>query len=216
MIVIIITSSIVNVNAQSEEKKLIIEENIEHDGPLWYSVSCLKISCPGLALEIDNNGEIIYQENNHRLEWGGVLEKGATVSVFSDSDLTNEDIEIDSIIVTNQSLVENIDLVDSVPSPGNQIDFQKIITEDHCFLGNCDVELRGKNRGIEFIGILGNNSDKDSIQIYGEPGDAVVISNIIGSEHIKMEIWKRNNSVKELIISNILDEEKFLPVSERK
>ena len=209
MIVIIITSSIVNVNAQSEEKKLIIEENIEHDGPLWYSVSCLKISCPGLALEIDNNGEIIYQENNHRLEWGGVLEKGATVSVFSDSDLANEDIEIDSIIVTNQSLVENIDLVDSVPSPGNQIDFQKIITEDHCFLGNCNVELRGKNRGIEFIGILGNNSDKDSIQIYGEPGDAIVISNIIGSEHIKMEIWKRNNSVKELIINNILDEENF-------
>ena len=64
MIVIIITSSIVNVNAQSEEKKLIIEENIEHDGPLWYSVSCLKISCPGLALEIDNNAEA-YLDLNH-------------------------------------------------------------------------------------------------------------------------------------------------------
>ena len=63
------------VSGQNEEKYIIFEEIIVFEGPFWYSASCLKVSCSGLTLEINNNGDIISLEDSHELEWGGILEE---------------------------------------------------------------------------------------------------------------------------------------------
>ncbi len=190
-------------SGQNEEEKLLLEENIILEGPFWYSVSCLKVSCPGLTLEVDNNEEIYLINDNHQLEWGGYLQSGAVVSLFSSSEITLQDIQINKIIRNNLSEIEEYDLIDSIPSPGNQGSFQEIKTEDNCTLGVCESSLKQNHRFTEFIGVLENNSDKDSIQIYGEPGDAIVISNITGSSNLRMEVWYRNNTVKDLVINEL-------------
>tara|TARA_Y100000768_G_scaffold174115_1_gene130380 strand:- start:1253 stop:3349 length:2097 start_codon:yes stop_codon:yes gene_type:complete len=213
MTVLFMISGIMNVSGQNEEETLLLEEDIVLEGPFWYSVSCLKISCPGLNLEINNNGDIYYLEDSHQLEWGGFLHEGAVVSLFSSSEVTINDIEINMIKSNNLSNIEHNDLIDSIPSPGNQENYHTIITEDHCFLGNCDDSIE-EQRYIEFIGILENHSDKDSIQIFGEPGDVIVLSDIIGNNDLKIELWHRNNSIKELVTNDLNEPENLFEFPE--
>ena len=214
MTVLFIISGITNVSGQNDEEILLLEENISLEGPFWYSVSCLKISCSGLNLEINNNGEIYYLEDSHQLEWGGFLQEGAVVSLFSSSEVTINDVEINMIMADNLSNIEDYDLIDSIPSPGNQENYHTIITEDYCFLGNCDLFIEENQRHIEFIGILENYSDKDSIQIFGEPGDIIVISDIIGNNDLKIEVWHRNNSIKELVRNDLTEPENLFEYPE--
>ena len=126
------------VSGQNEEKYIIFEEIIVFEGPFWYSASCLKVSCSGLTLEINNNGDIISLEDSHQLEWGGNLEEGAIVSLFSSSDVSINDVLIDMIVVDDFSNIEDSDLVDSIPSPGNPENYYSLIIQDNCFLGNCN------------------------------------------------------------------------------
>ena len=195
------------VSGQNEEKYIIFEEIIVFEGPFWYSASCLKVSCSGLTLEINNSGEIISLEDSHELEWGGILEEGAIVSLFSSTDLSINDVLINMIMVNDFSNIEDSDLIDSIPSPGNPGDYHTLMTQDNCFLGNCNSLIEGNQRYIEFIGVLDNHSDKDSIQIFGEPGDIIVISEITGDNDIKIELWHRNDSVKQLISSDLSEQE---------
>jgi len=153
-------------------------------------------------------------EDSHQLEWGGFLQEGAVVSLFSSSEVTINDVEINMIMADNLSNIEDYDLIDSIPSPGNQENYHTIITEDYCFLGNCDLFIEENQRHIEFIGILENYSDKDSIQIFGEPGDIIVISDIIGNNDLKIEVWHRNNSIKELVRNDLTEPENLFEYPE--
>jgi len=203
------------VSGQNEEKYIIFEETIVFEGPFWYSASCLKVSCSGLTLEINNSGEIISLEDSHELEWGGILEEGAIVSLFSSTDLSINDVLINMIMVNDFSNIEDSDLIDSIPSPGNPGDYHTLMTQDNCFLGNCNSLIEGNQRYIEFIGVLDNHSDKDSIQIFGEPGDIIVISEITGDNDIKIELWHRNDSVKQLVSSDLSEQEIFLSTQKK-
>ena len=104
-----------NVSGQNEEEVLLFEEENTVNGPFWISASCVKISCPGLSLEIDDNGEEYYSEDNHKLEWGGILGEGALVSLFSSSEINIDDVKIEIIIANNYSEIEGSDLIDSIP-----------------------------------------------------------------------------------------------------
>ena len=207
MTVLFISSTITIVSGQNEEKNIIFQEKTVFEGPFWYSASCLIVSCSGLTLEINNNGEIISLEDNHQLEWGGNLEEGAIISLLSNTDVSINDILIDMIMVNNLSSVEDSDLIDSIPSPGNPGNYHTLITQDNCFLGNCNSLTDGNQRYIEFIGVLENHSDKDSIRIFGEPGDIIVISDITSDNDIKIELWHRNNSIKQLISNDLTEYE---------
>lgn len=198
------------VSGQNEEKNIIFEEIIVLEGPFWFSTSCLKVSCSGLTLEINNNGDIISLEDSHQLEWGGNLEEGAIVSLFSSSDVSINDVLIDMIVVDDFSNIEDSDLVDSIPSPGNPENYYSLIIQDNCFLGNCNSLIAESDRYIEFIGILDNHSDKDSIQIFGEPGDIIVISEITGDNDLKIEMWHRNDSIKQLVSNDLSENENFV------
>ena len=207
MTVLFISSTITIVSGQNEEKNIIFQEKTVFEGPFWYSASCLIVSCSGLTLEINNNGEIISLEDSHQLEWGGNLEEGAIISLFSNTDVSINDVLIDMIMVNNLSSVEDYDLIDSIPSPGNPGNYHTLITQDNCFLGNCNSLTDGNQRYIEFIGVLENHSDKDSIRIFGEPGDIIVISDITSDNDIKIELWHRNNSIKQLISNDLTEYE---------
>jgi hypothetical protein len=198
-----------NVNGQSNEKVILLEENIEHYGPFWYQVSCLKISCPGLMLEINDDLDSYSEENEHVLEWGGVLNENSTIILSSNSGTSIEDISIQMIKVSQHSVVEEEELIDSVPSPGNQGNYYTVVTSDVCTLGNCDQEIEEIQRKIEFVGILDNYSDKDSIRIAGNPGDVIEISEVTGNQDVKIEIWYRNNQEKELVDNNLLNNDNY-------
>jgi hypothetical protein len=198
-----------NVNGQSNEKVILVEENIEHDGPVWYQVSCLKISCPGLSLEIIDGSETYSSENEHILEWEGVLDADSTMIVSSNSGTSIDDISIQMIKVSSHSIVEEEDLIDSVPSPGNQGNYYTVETSDVCTLGNCGSEIEEKQRKIEFVGILDNYSDKDSVRIAGNPGDVIEISEILGNQDIRIEIWYRNNQEKQLVDNNLINNDNY-------
>ena len=172
------SSSAAIVNGQSEDKIILIEENIDYDGPFWYSVSCLKVSCPGLTIEINDISTNYSSENAHLLEWAGLLSSGASLTISSNSGISIEDISIQMIKVDEFSIVENEDLIDSIPSQGDQENYYTIITSDVCSLGNCDLEIKNYERQTEFIGILDNYSDKDSIKIGGEYGDVIEVSQL--------------------------------------
>jgi hypothetical protein len=190
------------VNGQSEEKIVLIEENIDYAGPFWYSVSCLKISCPGLSIEI-NDLENHTIENEHFLEWSGILNTGSRLTVSSETGTSIDDISIQMVKVNQLSVIEEGDLIDSIPSPGNQDDYYTIITEDICTLGNCDSGIEDYQRKLEFVGILDNYSDKDSIRIAGNSGDIIEVSEMDGDGHLRIEVWQRNNQEKKLLSNDL-------------
>ena len=123
MTVLFISSTIMIVSGQNEEKNIIFEEIIVLEGPFWFSTSCLKVSCSGLTLEINNNGDIISLEDSHQLEWGGNLEEGAIVSLFSSTDLSINDVLINMTLTSPncpvaeelpQSVKKSVEAIDEV------------------------------------------------------------------------------------------------------
>ena len=135
--ILFIGSSTINVGGQSDEKIILIEEDIDYSGPFWYSISCLEINCPGLTLEINNGMENYTLQNEHVLEWSGILDAGSKLTVLSNSDVSVSDISTEMIKVDSLTMIEKEDLIDTIPSPGNQGDYQTIVTSDVCILGNC-------------------------------------------------------------------------------
>ena len=148
------SSSAAIVNGQSEDKITLIEENIDYEGPFWYSVSCLKVSCPGLTIEINGISTNYSSENDHLLEWAGVLSSGASLKISSESSISLEDISTQMIKVNEFSIVENEDLIDSIPSQGNQENYYTILTSDICSLGNCDLGIKDYERQTEFLSLI--------------------------------------------------------------
>ena len=176
--ILFLSSSAIVANGQSEEKNLIIEENINYSGPFWYSISCLKVSCPGLSLEIIDGLENYNLEDDHFIEWAGELNSSSVVRVLSNSGVLIEDISIQTFEINEYSIIEGEDLIDSIPSPGNQDSYYTIVTSDICLLGNCNSDIEEHERKAEYVGILENYSDQDSIKIFGEFGDIIEVSDI--------------------------------------
>ena len=205
--ILFFSSSTIIVNGQSEEKIILVEENIDYDGPFWYSVSCLKVNCPGLTIEINDISVNYSSENDHLLEWAGLLSSEASLTISSNSGISIEDVSIQMIKVDEFSMVENEDLINSIPSQGIQENQHTIMTSDICSLGNCDSAIKDYERRTEFIGILENYSDKDSIKIGGEYGDIIEISQLSGDQHLRIEVWHRNEEGKVLINNDLLDSE---------
>ena len=205
LVILFLSSSAVIVSGQTEEKIIIIEENIDYSGPFWYSVSCQKVSCPGLSLEITDSNESYRLEDNHILEWAGILNSGSSITISSDSGTFIEDIVIEMLKVGEFSVTEDEDLIDTIPSPGNQDIYFTLVTSDNCMMGNCNDDVKENERKLEFVGLLENYSDKDSIKIEGEYGDIIQVSEVLGNENLRIEVWHRNNQEKVLISSNLLD-----------
>ena len=210
MTILFIGASAVSVSGQSDEKVLLIEEDIDYSGPFWYSITCLEVNCPGLTLEINDGSENHTLQNEHVIEWSGVLVAGSKLSISSSQGISINDISIKMIKVEDLTLIEQGDLIDSIPSPGNQGNYQTIVTSDVCNLGVCNSSIQESQRRLDFIGILDNYSDKDSIRIFGHYGDIIEVSEINGNENIKIEVWIRDNNQKELIINDLTHSESHL------
>lgn len=187
------------VNAQNEEKIEIFSNSINTTGPVWLEYNCEQTACQGMELIVNNSGLIHTNLDPHKVEWEGMVEGNISWQLLLDEEISKELIKFDSII-GNEVWSEKEDLPDIVPSPSQQEDFEEIETFSQCQMNRCqsnDMEAEG----VVFTGVLESLNDKDSVRIVGNEGDVLLLPNFRSSTEMEIEIWKRNNEIKERIES---------------
>ena len=86
--------------------------------------------------------------------------------------------------------MEEEDLPDIVPSPGQNSDWLSIDYSSICKLNRCDKSNWEKDR-MTFTGSLENSSDEDAILVLGDFGDVVKITDINSRNLVDLEVWHR-------------------------
>ena len=54
--------------AEDENRVVVLSDEFETDGPVWISVSCLQISCPGMELVVWYDGSEHRHQDPHLVE----------------------------------------------------------------------------------------------------------------------------------------------------
>ncbi|MBK70415.1 MAG: hypothetical protein CMB53_03345 [Euryarchaeota archaeon] len=178
----------------------IIEGGMDFQGPAWLEFECLRVSCTGLELEIEVDGEEYIYSDNHVVHWSGFVDSTLSWEVNIGDDFDIGDIGFDYILPSDSSLVESGDLQDTVPVPGNQPEEYEIDATSACQLDRCEPILGSlpKNTGATFVGSLEDQEDKDAIRIVGDNGDVVVLDNFKSMGFADLEIWKSSSDSKSL------------------
>lgn len=198
-IVLAMSGTLVEVNGQSEEKIEILNYSTNTTGPVWIEYSCEQTMCHGMELIVNNSGLIDIMSDPHRVEWAGMVQENISWRLLSDEVIDREFIKFDSII-SNKTWSEKIDLPDVVPSPSQQEDFKEIETFSGCQMDRCDLNDLG-HEGVVFAGTLESLNDKDAIRIVGNKGDVLLLPKFRSSSDMEIEIWMRNEEIKERIES---------------
>ena len=188
----------INTNAQDEEKEIIWDNSLETTGPVWIEYTCMEISCQGMELIINIDGEITNYSDTHRIEWSGFVNETIAWQVMADYNIDATQIK-SNFIISNKSWYEAIDLPNNVPSPGYQGNYSEIETSSPCQMEYCN-SLDLETEGIIYTGALDNSliesnyHDRDAIRIVGQKEDAMVIKNFKSSDGMAIELWTRNIS----------------------
>ena len=197
--ILAISCTLIGVNAQSEEKIEMFSYSINTTGPVWLEYNCQQTACQGMELIVNNSGLIHKNSDPHTVEWEGMVEGNISWQLLVEEGISEELIEFDSII-SNEVWSEKRDLPDIVPSPSEQEDFEEIETFSQCQMNRCqsnDFEAEG----VFFTGALESLNDKDAIRIVGNKGDVLLLPNFRSSSEMEIEIWMRNDEIKERIES---------------
>lgn len=197
--ILAISCTLIGVNAQSEEKVEIFSYSINTTGPVWLEYNCQLTACQGMELIVNNSGLIYKNSDPHTVEWEGMVEGNISWQLLVEEDISEELIEFDSII-SNELWSEKIDLPDIVPSPSEREDFEEIETFSQCQMNRCQSN-DFQTEGVFFTGALESLNDKDSIRIVGNEGDVLLLPNFRSSSEMEIEIWMRNDEIKERIES---------------
>ena len=196
-IILAISYTLIGVNAESEDKIEIFSNSINTTGPVWLEYNCEQTACQGMELIVNNSGLIHTNSDPHRVEWEGVVEGNISWQLLLEEDISKELIKFDSII-SNAIWSEKSDLPDIVPSPSQQEDFEEIETFSPCQMNRCQSNNL-ETEGVVFAGALESLNDKDAIRIVGNEGDVLLLPNFRSSSEMEIEIWMRNNEIKERI-----------------
>ena len=184
--------------AQDENRVTVLSDELETDGPVWISISCLQISCPGMELVVWYDGSEYKHQDPHLVEWSGWVQGIVSWEVVAEDDIGGSDLLFDSILSHREEWTEHEDLPDIVPSPGSQGDYMSINTSSPCRLQYC-AALDIISEGVLFVGSLENQSDKDAVMIVGDPGDVLLLNSHRGPNATTMEIWHRSDESKSLV-----------------
>ena len=204
-IVLAISYTSFDVHAENEDKVEVFNISINTNGPAWIEYSCEQIVCHGMELIVNNSGLISTFSDIHRVEWNGFIDNNISWRLLTNQGIDRELIHFDSII-SNSTMYEENDLPDIVPSPSQEDNFIEINTYSPCQMDNCE-NINLESEGITFTGALDSLNDKDSIKIVGNSGDIVLIPEFKSSKEMEIEIWKRNNEIKERIESLSLNQD---------
>ena len=131
--------------------------------------------------------------DTHLVEWSGLVNGSVSWELLANPSLVMENFAMRSIIGERSDIIENSDLPDLVPPPGQQGEWESIFDSSNCQLNRCS-RSEILSEGSSFVGILDTSADDDAILVEGDNGDVVKISNIQSPDSISIEYWSRSDS----------------------
>ena len=191
--------------AQDDDQIILRDDSFNTSGPVWISVTCTEVSCPGMELIVTANANETSHSDSHHVQWAGWVDENISWTLLAEdgTDVTHLDLEV--VMSWQEDWTEYDDLPNIVPPPGAQGEYPQIDTASPCQLHFCGaIDLLSE--GVLYVGALENLSDKDALRVVGDVGDVMLLNSLRGPEEINMEIWQRNTDSKILLESISSDE----------
>ena len=191
-VLMLIFSGLVGANAD-DESEVLFQGNSDVDGPFWIEFSCELDSCQDMELVVWTDDSEYRIMDTHLVEWSGLVNGSVSWELLANPSLVMENFAMRSIIGKQSDIIENSDLPDLVPPPGQQGEWASMSASSNCQLNRCsrsEILLEGAS----FVGVLDTSADDDAILVEGDNGDVVKISNIESPDSISIEYWSRSDS----------------------
>ena len=191
-VLMLIFSGPVGANAD-DESGVLFQGNSDVDGPFWIEFSCELDSCQDMELVVWTDDSEYRIMDTHLVEWSGLVNGSVSWELLANPSLVMENFAMRSIIGEQSDIIENSDLPDLVPSPGQQGEWASMSASSNCQLNRCS-RSEILSEGASFVGVLDTYADDDAILVEGDNGDVVKISNIESPDSISIEYWSRSDS----------------------
>ena len=191
-VLMLIFSGLVGANAD-DESEVLFQGNSDVDGPFWIEFSCELDSCQDMELVVWTDDSEYRIMDTHLVEWSGLVNGSVSWELLANPSLVMENFAMRSIIGKQSDIIENSDLPDLVPPPGQQGEWASMSASSNCQLNRCsrsEILLEGAS----FVGVLDTSADDDAILVEGDNGDVVKISSIESPDSISIEYWSRSDS----------------------
>ena len=191
-VLMLIFSGLVGANAD-DESEVLFQGNSDVDGPFWIEFSCELDSCQDMELVVWTDDSEYRIMDTHLVEWSGLVNGSVSWELLANPSLVMENFAMRSIIGEQSDIIENSDLPDLVPPPGQQGEWTSMSASSNCQLNRCS-RSEILSEGASFVGVLDTSADDDAILVEGDNGDVVKISNIESPDSISIEYWSRSDS----------------------
>ena len=191
-VLMLIFSGIVGANSD-DESEVLFQGNSDVDGPFWIEFSCELDSCQDMELVVWTDDSEYRIMDTHLVEWSGLVNGPVSWELLANPSLVMENFAMRSIIGEQSDIIENSDLPDLVPPPGQQGEWTSMSASSNCQLNRCS-RSEILSEGASFVGVLDTSADDDAILVEGDNGDVVKISNIESPDSISIEYWSRSDS----------------------
>ena len=191
-VLMLIFSGLVGANAD-DESGVLFQGNSDVDGPFWIEFSCELDSCQDMELVVWTDDSEYRIMDTHLVEWSGLVNGPVSWELLANPSLVMENFAMRSIIGEQSDIIENSDLPDLVPPPGQQGEWTSMSASSNCQLNRCS-RSEILSEGASFVGVLDTSADDDAILVEGDNGDVVKISNIESPDSISIEYWSRSDS----------------------
>ena len=191
-VLMLIFSGIVGANAD-DDSEVLFQGNSDVDGPFWIEFSCELDSCQDMELVVWTDDSEYRIMDTHLVEWSGLVNGSVSWELLANPSLVMENFAMRSIIGEQSDIIENSDLPDLVPPPGQQGEWTSMSASSNCQLNRCS-RSEILSEGASFVGVLDTSADDDAILVEGDNGDVVKISNIESPDSISIEYWSRSDS----------------------
>ena len=191
-VLMLIFSGLVGANAD-DESEAFFQGNSDVVGPFWIEFSCELDSCQDMELVVWTDDSEYRIMDTHLVEWSGLVNGPVSWELLANPSLVMENFAMRSIIGEQSDIIENSDLPDLVPPPGQQGEWTSMSASSNCQLNRCS-RSEILSEGASFVGVLDTSADDDAILVEGDNGDVVKISNIESPDSISIEYWSRSDS----------------------
>ena len=101
------------ISAQSTNINILLDENVEIEGPVTIEYTCNLIACMELELKVINNGIYTNKSDSHRVSWSGLVNGSFSWQVYAEAGIGEEDIT-SKIIIDDNGTIEMSDLTDNI------------------------------------------------------------------------------------------------------
>ena len=191
-VLMLTVSGLVGANAD-DESEVFFQGNSDVDGPFWIEFSCELDTCQDMELVVWTDDSEYRIMDTHLVEWSGLVNGPVSWELLANPSLVMENFAMRSIIGEQSDIIENSDLPDLVPPPGQQGEWTSMSASSNCQLNRCS-RSEILSEGASFVGVLDTSADDDAILVEGDNGDVVKISNIESPDSISIEYWSRSDS----------------------